>query len=329
MSTDSSPRTEFGASAPGKVNLHLGVGDARKDGYHELVTVFQAVGRREAVRILVDPALETVAEGSVVTGMSTFFAVAEPGEAMDGPGNLAWRAVDAVVGEYRRQYPHASVELPRLRIVVEKNVFVAGGMAGGSADAAAALVAANEYVAHFGHAPLDGDTLLRLAASLGADVPFCLMGGTALGRGRGDELVEMLARGEYHWVFVNPGVGLSTGEAFSLLDDLRHDDPAHVPHLATRPLSQALLSGDPDELARVLHNDLQAAAVAMRPQLRPLLEAADAAGLRALVSGSGPTVAVLCRDADHAHEVLGMLASEFPGYEAFATTGPARGAEVI
>ncbi|WP_288831874.1 4-(cytidine 5'-diphospho)-2-C-methyl-D-erythritol kinase [uncultured Corynebacterium sp.] len=322
-------RTEFGASAPGKVNLHLGVGEARQDGYHDLVTVFQAVGRREAVRLLVDPELEMVGEGSVVREMNTFFEVAEPAEEINTPSNLAWRAVDAVVAEYRRQYPGPAVQFPRLRIVVEKTVFVAGGMAGGSADAAAALVAANEYVGHFGRAALDDDVLLRLARGLGADVPFCLMGGTALGIGRGDDLVEMIARGEYHWVFVNPRVGLPTGEAFSLLDDLRHDNPALVPRLDTAALSRALLSGDPETVAVALHNDLEPAAVRMRPQLRRLLEAAGEMGLRAVVSGSGPTVAVLCRDGGQAEEALAGLRERFPGYEAFATTGPGPGAQPL
>ncbi|WJY67653.1 4-(cytidine 5'-diphospho)-2-C-methyl-D-erythritol kinase [Corynebacterium auris] len=320
---------EFSASAPGKVNLHLGVGEARRDGYHELVTVFQAVERREAVRLLVSPALETVSAGSVVEGMSTFYGVAEPGEDIDGPANLAWRAVDAVVEEYRRQYPRAAVELPRVKVVVEKNVFVAGGMAGGSADAAAALVAANDYVGAYGHAPLGEDALGRLARSLGADVPFCLAGGTALGTGRGDELVEMMARGRYHWVFVNPRVGLPTGEAFSLLDDLRHDNPALVAHLDTAALARALLTGEPEALAPALHNDLEPAAVRMRPQLRPLLEQAAELGLRAFVSGSGPTVAVLCRDEEHAAQVLAELAQRFPGYEAFFTAGPAPGAHAL
>ncbi|SDS28502.1 4-(cytidine 5'-diphospho)-2-C-methyl-D-erythritol kinase [Corynebacterium timonense] len=320
---------EFSASAPGKVNLHLGVGEARRDGYHELVTVFQAVQRRETVRLLVDPALETSAEGTVVQGMSTFFGVAEPEEDIDGPANLAWRAVDAVVAEYRRRYPGAALALPRVKVVVEKDVFVAGGMAGGSADAAAALVAANDYLGSYGRAPLEEDALVRLARSLGADVPFCLVGGTALGTGRGDELVEMLARGQYHWVFVNPRVGLPTGEAFSLLDDLRHDNPAFLPRLDTSALSRALLSADPEQLARALHNDLEPAAVRMRPQLAALLRRTGELGLRAIVSGSGPTVAVLCRDDNHTAEVLSGVRDGFPGYEAFATTGPAPGAQLL
>ncbi|MEX3504672.1 4-(cytidine 5'-diphospho)-2-C-methyl-D-erythritol kinase [Corynebacterium sp. LK2510] len=320
---------EFAATAPSKVNLHLGVGEARSDGYHDLVTVFQAVDRRETVRLLVNPEMRSVVSGSVVTGMSTFFEVEEPHEDINHACNLAWRAVDAVVEEYRRQYPHADVALPAVKIVVEKPVFVAGGMAGGSADAAAALVAANAYIAHFGNAPLEHAAIERIAGQLGADVPFCLMGGVALGTGRGDELVELMARGSYHWVFINPRLGLPTGKAFSLLDDLRHNSASLVPHLDTSALSQALLTGDPAAVAPVLHNDLEAAAVRMRPQLRQLVVVAGEAGLRAIVSGSGPTVAVLCEDERHADAVLRELSVAFPNYEAFAAAGPSPGAALL
>ena len=211
---------KYVASAPGKVNPHLGVGEARADGYHDLVTVFHAVDRREVVTII---ASDTLTEGPIVRSMQTTFYVDEPEESIDGPTNLAWRAVNAVA-------ERAGIALPEVHIEVAKHVFVAGGMAGGSADAAAALVAANALVADHGE-PLAPETLHELAASLGADVPFSLMGGTALGTGRGDELVEMLSRGRLNWVFVNPKVGISTGGAFSLLDDLRHGNPALVPHL--------------------------------------------------------------------------------------------------
>ena len=164
---------KYVASAPGTVNLHLGVGEARADGYHELVSVFHAVDRRERVTLI---ASDTMTDGAIVRSMSTTFFVDTPDEDIDGPGNLAWRAVDAVAAR-------AGVALPEVRIEVDKHVFVAGGMAGGSADAAAALVAANALVADYG-TPLDDDTLLALAASLGADVPFSLMGGTALGTGQ-------------------------------------------------------------------------------------------------------------------------------------------------
>ena len=308
---------KYVASAPGKVNLHLGVGEARADGYHELVSVFHAVDRRERVTLI---ASDTMTVGPIVRSMSTTFFVDTPDEDIDGPGNLAWRAVDAVAAR-------AGVALPEVRIEVDKHVFVAGGMAGGSADAAAALVAANALVADYG-TPLDDDTLLALAASLGADVPFSLMGGTALGTGRGDELVAMLSRGRLHWVFVNPKVGIPTGKAFSLLDDMRHNNATLVPHLNTQALSQALTSGDATRVAAAMHNDLEEPALAMRPQLTRLLDVAADAGLRAMVSGSGPTVAVLCDSLEHAQWVADYLAERFDGYEVFVAEGPDQGAVV-
>ena len=308
---------KYVASAPGKVNLHLGVGEARADGYHELVSVFHAVDRRERVTLI---ASDTMTDGPIVRSMSTTFFVDTPDEDIDGPGNLAWRAVDAVA-------TRAGVALPEVRIEVDKHVFVAGGMAGGSADAAAALVAANALVADYG-TPLDDDTLLALAASLGADVPFSLMGGTALGTGRGDELVAMLSRGRLHWVFVNPKVGIPTGKAFSLLDDMRHNNATLVPHLNTQALSQALTSGDATRVAAAMHNDLEEPALAMRPQLARLLDVAADAGLRAMVSGSGPTVAVLCDSLEHAQWVADHLAERFDGYELFVAEGPDQGAVV-
>ena len=308
---------EIVASAPGKVNLHLGVGEARADGYHDLVSVFHAVDRREVVRLLIDG---DPVDGPVVASMRTAFFVDQPDEDIDGPGNLAWRAVEAVVAR-------AGVAVPRVHIEVDKHVFVAGGMAGGSADAAAALVAANALVAKYGD-PLTTEALHDLAAQLGADVPFSLMGGTALGTGRGDELVEMLSRGRLHWVFVNPKIGIPTGRAFSLLDDLRHGNPALVPHLNPTALSQALTSDEVSRVAAALHNDLEAAALTMRPVLKRVLEAAGRTGRRALVSGSGPTVAVLCDNADAAHAAAGQLAEQFGGYEVFVAEGPDRGAVV-
>ena len=308
---------EIVASASGKVNLHLGVGEARADGYHDLVSVFHAVDRREVVRLRIDG--DPVAGPAVETMRTTFF-VDQPDENIDGPGNLAWRAVEAVVAR-------AGVDVPRVRIEVDKHVFVAGGMAGGSADAAAALVAANALVAEYGE-PLSSQVLYELAASLGADVPFSLMGGTALGTGRGDELVEMLSRGRLHWVFINPKIGINTGKAFSLLDDLRHGNPALLPHLDSTQLSQALTSGDVGRIAAALHNDLEEPALTLRPVLKRVLAAAGDAGRRAIVSGSGPTVAVLCDSADAARFAAEHVAEQFDAYEVFVAEGPDHGAVV-
>ena len=312
-------RSEFVASAPGKVNLHLGVGEVRADGYHDLVSVFHAVDRRETVKLVV---LDERTGGPVVDSIRTTFHVDKPEDDIDTPENLAWRAVEKVVDTFRAG---EAIQLPRVRIEVEKHVFVAGGMAGGSADAAAALVAANALVAEYGEPLAD---LEPLAASLGADVPFSLMGGTALGTGRGDQLVEMLSRGRFHWVFVNPKLGISTARAFSLLDDMRFNNATLVPRLDTSELSQALTSGDAGRVGAALHNDLEAPALALRPQLTRLLSAARNEGLRAIVSGSGPTVAVLCRDEAHARWVAEQMAEEFVGFEAVIASGPDEGARL-
>lgn len=318
---------EFAASAPGKVNLHLGVGEVRADGYHDLVTVFQAVDQREVVRLRVDAGV-AAAGTSTVTGITTRWLLdGELTEDIDTPSNLAWRAVDAAVRAHRAEY--ATGALPNVRIEVDKAIFVAGGMAGGSADAAAALVAASAYLEHFTGTALTPAQMNGLAKALGADVPFALMGGNALGTGRGDELVSMLGRGEFWWVFVNPRVPINTGEAFGVLDDLRHDNPSLVPHLDTARVAQALTSGDPQTLAAALHNDLQPAALELRPQLKELLRVGDEEALAALISGSGPTVALLCEHREHAAEAKAAIRARFPSYEVIATRGPAAGATLL
>lgn len=344
-SQDLAPDVQFAASAPAKVNLHLGVGEARADGYHDLVSVFHAVDQRDIVRLRLNQGTQDAKSntgvisataagtpGSVVTRIDTkcFFDI-ELEENLDTPNNLAWRAVDAVVDAYRAENPGASLlDLPKVRIEIEKGIFVAGGMAGGSADAAAALVAANAYLKYLTGSELDELRLVEIAKNLGADVPFALMGGNAIGTGRGDELVEMLGRGEFWWVFVNLGTTISTAEAFSRLDDMRHNNPALVPHLDTTKVAQALTTGDAFALGSALHNDLQDAAVAMRPELARLIQLGNEYGVRAVVSGSGPTVAVLCRDEQHAkktHEMLGMYVPE--GGSVIAAPGPATGAVLL
>lgn len=318
---------QFVASAPAKVNLHLGVGEARADGYHDLVSVFQAVDIRDIVRLTVLEG-DDVAEGSIVTSLTTHWGLrGTPPENLDTPRNLAWRAVDAVVDAYRDTYPDAL--LPPVRLEVEKNIFVAGGMAGGSADAAAALVAANAYLAWATGKGLDAQRLAELGAALGADVPFALMGGTALGTGRGDKLVEMLVRGQYWWVFLNTGATINTGEAFARLDDIRHNDASQVPHLDTTAVAQALAAGDSLALGANLHNDLEAAAVAMRPELSGVLKLGGAHGVRAIVSGSGPTVAVLCRELNDVDVVQDEIGLELPAAtQIIAAHGPVPGARL-
>lgn len=305
------------ARAHGKVNLHLGVGEARADGYHELSTVFMAVDRPETVTLIPEPGAK-VASG-VVTSMRTTCHVSVPDEDLDTPKNLAWRAVNAIC---------EGADVPSVRIEVDKTIPVAGGMAGGSADAAAAIKAAMGYLAQNG-IEVVAEQVQDIAAELGADVPFALMGGIALGTDRGDALVPMMGRGEYWFAFLNPKVGLSTGQVFEHLDDMRFNNASLVPKMDTTLLSRALLSGDPVQVGAVMHNDLEVAALDLQPRLSALIRNAEMAGaIRAMVSGSGPTVAALCPDRETAHIVVDELTRN-GDVEGFVAHGPAAGAVLL
>lgn len=305
------------ARAHGKVNLHLGVGEARADGYHELSTVFMAVDRPETVTLIPEPGAK-VASG-VVTSMRTTCHVSVPDEDLDTPKNLAWRAVNAIC---------EGADVPSVRIEVDKTIPVAGGMAGGSADAAAAIKAAVGYLAQNG-IEVVAEQVQDIAAELGADVPFALMGGIALGTDRGDALVPMMGRGEYWFAFLNPKVGLSTGQVFEHLDDMRFNNASLVPKMDTTLLSRALLSGDPVQVGAVMHNDLEVAALDLQPRLSALIRNAEMAGaIRAMVSGSGPTVAALCPDREAAHIVVDEL-TRSGDVEGFVAHGSASGATLL
>lgn len=271
--------------AAAKINLHLGVGAARDDGYHPLTTVYQAVG-------LCDDVTARAAEDLTValTGADWVDATAIPTDA----DNLAHRA-GVLLGEH-----HGRVLTGRLE--VEKSIPVAGGLAGGSADAAAALVALDRL--H--DLRTSDDDLLRIAAELGSDVPFALIGGTALGTGRG-ELVEPVADvGTWWWVLVPSLEGMSTPAVYRHFDQLFPDAEPTPPD--AEQLLGALRTGQPINLARALHNDLQEPAIDLRPELGRLIDQGESEGaLRGMVSGSGPTVVFLCESADHARDLAGAM----------------------
>jgi 4-diphosphocytidyl-2-C-methyl-D-erythritol kinase len=293
---------------PAKVNLHLAVGDRRPDGYHDLTTVFQALSLTD--EIVVAAAEEA---GVEVTGEG---AAAVPG----GRDNLAWRAVETLAEHVGRD-PADN----RVRVLIRKAIPVAGGMAGGSADAAATLVG----LATLWKLDIGRDELSSVAAKLGSDVPFMLHGGTALGTGRGEQLVPVLTRHTFHWVIALDRRGLRTPEVFGELDRLRDD--GHPPRTGdVEPVLEALSSGDPRQLALLLGNDLQAAAVSLRPALRRTLRAGVAAGaLAGLVSGSGPTCAFLCSDGDTAVRVAAELAGAGVCRTVRVASGPVPGARVV
>ncbi|HEX3650011.1 MAG TPA: 4-(cytidine 5'-diphospho)-2-C-methyl-D-erythritol kinase [Pseudonocardiaceae bacterium] len=293
---------------PAKINLHLAVGDRRPDGYHDLTTVFQALSLTDEVVVAAteDPGVEVTGEG----------AAAVPA----GTDNLAWRAVEALAEHVGRD-PADN----RVRVLIRKAIPVAGGMAGGSADAAATLVG----LAALWKLDIGRDELATVAARLGSDVPFMLHGGTALGTGRGEQLVPVLTRHTFHWVIALDRRGLRTPEVFGELDRLRDDGrPQRIGDV--EPVLEALASGDPRQLALLLGNDLQAAAVSLRPTLRRTLRAGVAAGaLAGLVSGSGPTCAFLCSDGDSAVRVAAELAGAGVCRTVRVASGPVPGARVV
>ena len=217
------------ARAHAKVNLHLGVGDLRPDGYHDLVSVFQSLNLSDTVTLELAPDTDRVSEGTIVSGLSVTGMDAASVPTDDA--NLAWRAVDKLVDHYRGH--HDLEEAQRVHISIHKGIPTAGGMAGGSADAAAALVAAHALLSERLPA-LTSATLLEMAADLGSDVPFTLQGGTMLGTGRGEQLTPMLSRGTYHWALVFFKEGLSTPVVFRELDDMREQGTAPGPRMGPR-----------------------------------------------------------------------------------------------
>ena len=291
---------------PAKINLHLSVGDVRDDGFHELATVFQAIS-------LYDELTATPSEepSITVTGEGAH-------ELPTDEGNIAVRAVHALAEHTGRN--------PAVRLTVHKGIPVAGGMAGGSADAAAALVACDALWA----TGLHREELAEVASTLGSDVPFALTGGTALGTGRGERLSPVLAPRRRHWVVAVAQEGLSTPEVYGELDRLRAEQRPLLAAGAPDLLLAALRAEQPAVLGRTLANDLQPAALSLRPGLRRTLVAGDDEGaLGGIVSGSGPTCVFLASDADHAVD----LAARLSGWGVCRTVrtayGPVPGARVV
>jgi len=299
---------------PAKVNLQLSVGPLRDDGYHDLVTVFHAVSLYDEVTVR--PADRTSVQ---VTGRD---AVSVPA----GRANLAARAARALAASLRRRGRSA------VQIEIRKRIPVAAGLAGGSADAAATLVACNDLWG----AGLSPAELRDVAAGVGSDVPFALLGGTAVGQGRGERLTAALAAGTYHWVLAFAAAGLSTPEVYATCDRLRtarggtEDGADRTGPVLSTELMAALRSGDPAAVGPLLSNDLQPAAFSLRPDLRRALAAGRELGaLGAIVSGSGPTCAFLAASAGHARELAVSLTGAGVCRGVVRVKGPAGGAAVV
>ncbi|MFD9979220.1 4-(cytidine 5'-diphospho)-2-C-methyl-D-erythritol kinase [Streptomyces massasporeus] len=289
---------------PAKVNVQLAVGAARPDGFHDLANVFLAVGLYDEITVTPADELRVTCDGP------------DADQVPLDRTNLAARAAEALAERYGRS--------PDVHIHIAKDIPVAGGMAGGSADGAGALVACD---ALWGTGA-SRDELLEICAELGSDVPFSLVGGAALGIGRGERLTPLEVGGTFHWVFAMAGRGLSTPAVFREFDRLGEGTDIPDP-VASGELLAALAKGDPDALAAAVSNDLQPAALSLFPELAGTLAAGRAAGaLAALVSGSGPTTAFLVRDPESAAGVAQALVSSGTCRTVRTASGPAPGATV-
>jgi 4-diphosphocytidyl-2-C-methyl-D-erythritol kinase len=293
---------------PAKVNLQLSVGPLQADGFHEVTTVFQALALYDDVTVkYAEPGsgITLTLSGSTTKGVPT------------DSTNLAYRAAQLMIDTHDLDSDIA--------IHIKKEIPVAGGMAGGSADAAAVIVAIDALF----DLGLSRDTMEKLGSQLGSDVPFSITGGISIGRGRGDEITPVLARGSYFWVLAMSSQGLSTQAVYEECDRLRTGLEIARP-VVNDAMLQALRAGDAVALGKSLTNDLQAAACSLRPALRLVLDVGhDYGALGSIVSGSGPTVAFLVEDEEKALDLTVALSASGVVAGIARAIGPTHGARVV
>jgi 4-diphosphocytidyl-2-C-methyl-D-erythritol kinase len=290
---------------PGKINLQLSVGPLQKDGYHELATVFQSVSLYDELTLTVLDSDEIVIESDGKSGIP------------EGKENLAFRAAELM----RRSFEIES----GIAIKIKKEIPIAGGMAGGSANAGATIAGIDSL---FGLG-LNRNEMEKLGSEIGADVPFTISGGTAIGTGRGDRITPVLSRGAYHWVLALSSSGLSTPAVYNECDRLREGMDIAAPHVSDE-LLQSLTHGDAKSLGKKLVNDLQPAACSLKPALRLILDVGiDYGALGGIVSGSGPTVAFLAENEEHALDLVVALTSSGVVGNVVRAQGPVPGARVV
>ena len=296
------------ARVPAKVNLQLSVGPLGNDGFHEVTTVFQAISLFDDVTVATAPEGDGIKIS--ITGQTS------SGVPVDS-SNLAVKAAELMIKNY---------DLPAdLIIKLKKEIPVAGGMAGGSADAAGVIVGLDSLF----ELGLSRDEMEIVGSKIGSDVPFSICGGVAIGTGRGDQITPALSKGSYNWVLALSGQGLSTPSVYQECDRLREGLSISAP-LVSEPLMQALRAGDAKALGKALTNELQPAACSLRPALRLVLDVGiDYGALGGIVSGSGPTVAFLVSDDEHAMDLTVALSASGVVSSVVRATGPAHGARII
>jgi len=296
------------ARVPAKVNLQLSVGPLGSDGFHEVTTVFQAISLFDDVTVATAPdgdGIKISISGETSSGV--------PADS----SNLAVKAAELMIKNY---------DLPAdLIIKLKKEIPVAGGMAGGSADAAGVIVGLDSLF----ELGLSRDEMEMVGSKIGSDVPFSICGGVAIGTGRGDQITPALSKGSYNWVLALSGQGLSTPSVYQECDRLREGLSISAP-LVSEPLMQALRAGDAKALGKALTNELQPAACSLRPALRLVLDVGiDYGALGGIVSGSGPTVAFLVSDDEHAMDLTVALSASGVVSSVVRAIGPAHGARII
>ena len=291
---------------PGKINLQLSVGPLQRDGYHPVATVFQAVSIFDDVKIAL----------SDKSGITIHSAKSDERLPLD-KNNLAFRAAELMAKKFDIT---EGIEIP-----LNKEIPIAGGMAGGSADAGATIVGIDALFS----LGLKRNEMEKIGSELGADIPFTISGGTAIGTGRGDQITPVLSRGSYSWVLALSSSGLSTPAVYNECDRLREGLQVAPPHVSDS-LLHALSAGDAVALGKALSNDLQPAACSLKPALRLILDVGlDYGALGGLVSGSGPTVAFLAENEDHALDLVVALTSSGVVGNVVRASGPVPGARVI
>lgn len=293
---------------PAKVNLQLSVGPRESDGFHNLVSVFQAISIFDDV---------TVSKSHAGSGVTISVTGEHTHGVPEDHSNLAVKAALLVGSKF-----DFAVDV---HIEVKKSIPVAGGMAGGSADAAATLIAMDALF----QLDMSREELHAMGCELGSDVPFMISGGTAIGQGRGDQLTAALSRGTYHWVLALSSVGLSTPAVYTECDRMRSELDIAAPQVSD-VLMQSLLAADAPGVGSALTNDLQNAACSLRPALGLVLEVGhDYGALGAIVSGSGPTVAFLVADEDAGLDLAVALTASGVVGSVTRAHGPVHGAKVI
>lgn len=296
------------ARVPAKVNLQLSVGPLGSDGFHEVTTVFQAISLFDDVTVATTPTGE---------GIKISISGQTSGGVPADNSNLAVKAAQLMIKNYN---------LPEdLVIKLKKEIPVAGGMAGGSADAAGVIVGLDSLF----ELGLSRDVMESVGSKIGSDVPFSICGGVAIGTGRGDQITPALAKGSYNWVLALSGQGLATPSVYQECDRLR-EGLSIAPPVVSEPLMQALRAGDAKALGKALTNELQPAACSLRPALRLVLDVGvDYGALGGIVSGSGPTVAFLVSDDEHAMDLTVALSSSGVVSSVVRASGPTNGARII